>query len=67
VAAVVPRAASSANGVVDGHFANPPTAPVRRPDSADVAELSLAERLGLRAPGKHDHEDDSNQDVGPVS
>jgi len=63
----VPREASATReSVLDGHFANPPTAPVRRPDS-DVAELTLAERLGLRAPGKHDHEDDSNQDVGPVS
>ena len=62
VAAAVVREAS-----VDGHFANPPTAPVRRPDSSDVAELTLAERLGLRAAGKPDHDDDSNQDVGPVS
>ncbi|MGN6205353.1 cell division ATP-binding protein FtsE [Humibacter sp.] len=67
VPAGVPREAStSRESVLEGHFANPPTAPIRRPDS-DVAELTLAERLGLRAPGKHDHEDDSNQDVGPVS
>ncbi|NNC11109.1 cell division ATP-binding protein FtsE [Planctomonas sp. JC2975] len=69
--AVAARGAESASAgsVVDveGHFANPPTAPVRRADSGDVAELTLAERLGLRAPGKHDHDDDSNQDVGPVS
>ncbi|MHA7986225.1 cell division ATP-binding protein FtsE [Rathayibacter sp. CAU 1779] len=69
--AVSSRGAASApvESVVDldGHFANPPTAPVRRPDSSDVAELTLAERLGLRAPGRHDHDDDSNQDVGPVS
>jgi cell division transport system ATP-binding protein len=68
VAAAVPRDASARpESAVDGHFANPPTAPVRRSESSDVAELTLAERLGLRAPGKHDHEDDSNQDVGPVS
>lgn len=52
---------------LDEHFASPPTAPVRRVESSDVAELSLAERLGLRAPHKHDHDEDSNQDVGPVS
>ena len=67
IGAAAPREASGASSVIDGHFANPPTAPIRRPDSSDVAELSLAERLGLRAPGRHDHEDDSNQDVGPVS
>jgi cell division transport system ATP-binding protein len=68
VAASAPREASArTESVLDGHFPNPPTAPVRRPESSDVAELTLAERLGLRAPGKHDHEDDSNQDVGPVS
>ncbi|MGA0566453.1 cell division ATP-binding protein FtsE [Rathayibacter sp. KR2-224] len=68
VAASAPRAASPrSDSVLDGHFANPPTAPVRRADSSDVAELTLAERLGLRAPGRHDPEDDSNQDVGPVS
>ena len=61
----VPAAARDAS--LDGHFANPPTAPVRRPDSSEVAELTLAERLGLRAAGRPDHDDDSNQDVGPVS
>ena len=63
VSAEVSAAEASA---VDGHFANPPTAPVHRPES-DVAELTLAERLGLRAPGRHDDDDDANQDVGPVS
>ncbi|WP_026939737.1 cell division ATP-binding protein FtsE [Humibacter albus] len=67
VAAVVPTASRSAGAAVDAHFAGPPTAPVRRPESDDVAELSLAERLGLRAPERRDHDDDSNQDVGPVS
>ncbi|GAB3802608.1 hypothetical protein GCM10028798_20160 [Humibacter antri] len=67
VPAGVPRGEPAGHeSVLDGHFANPPTSPVRRAD-ADVAELTLAERLGLRAAGKHDHEDDSNQDVGPVS
>jgi cell division transport system ATP-binding protein len=67
VAAAVPTASRSAGAAVDAHFAGPPTAPVRRPESDDVAELSLAERLGLRAPERRDHDDDSNQDVGPVS
>ncbi|GAB3390026.1 hypothetical protein GCM10027568_13100 [Humibacter soli] len=62
-----PVAASVAREAVDGHFANPPTAPIRRPDSPGVAELTLAERLGLRAAGRPDHDEDSNQDVGPVS
>jgi len=62
-----PVAASVARESVDGHFANPPTAPIRRPDSPGVAELTLAERLGLRAAGGPDHDEDSNQDVGPVS
>jgi cell division transport system ATP-binding protein len=40
---------------------------VTLPDAPSVDELSLAERLGLRGPGKRDHDDDANQDVGPVS
>ncbi len=66
-ASVSSPASARSGSALDGHFANPPTAPVRRTDSSEVAELTLAERLGLRAPGRSGQEEDPNQDVGPVS
>jgi cell division transport system ATP-binding protein len=49
---------------VDAHFSSPPVRPGAPGGGQEVAELSLAERLGLRAASGP--EDDSEQDVGPV-
>ncbi len=53
---------------VSAHFAAPPTQPVMRPRLTDhelPEQLSLAEKLGLRAPGGND-DDLGEQNVGPT-
>ncbi|MCX7522007.1 cell division ATP-binding protein FtsE [Microbacterium sp. STN6] len=64
-----PVYASAPAAPVDAHFATPPTQPVyraRQAASDDLrGELSLAEKLGLRAPDRRD-DDEGEQNVGPV-
>ena len=61
-------ASSTDTGAVSAHFAAPPTQPVIRPRLTDhelPEQLSLAEKLGLRAPGGNDGDPDE-QNVGPT-
>ena len=61
-------ATASAAPSTSAHFAAPPTQPLIRPRLTDhelPEQLSLAEKLGLRAPGGSD-DDPGEQNVGPT-
>jgi cell division ATP-binding protein FtsE len=60
---------ADADATQNAHFASPPTQPILRPrplsDEELPEQLTLAEKLGLRAPHSR-HDDDGEQNVGPV-
>jgi cell division transport system ATP-binding protein len=61
-------ASSTETGRLSAHFAAPPTQPIIRPRVPDhelPEQLTLAEKLGLRAPGGGDDEP-GEQNVGPT-
>lgn len=67
-ASVASSTSDTGQVAVSAHFAAPPTQPVMRPRLTDhelPEQLSLAEKLGLRAPGGHD-DDLGEQNVGPT-
>jgi cell division transport system ATP-binding protein len=67
-ASVAPSTADTGQTRLSAHFAAPPTQPVIRPRVTDQElpeQLSLAEKLGLRAPGRDDDEP-GEQNVGPT-
>jgi len=66
-ASAAPSATDTGQSGLSAHFAAPPTQPVIRPRATDhelPEQLSLAEKLGLRAPGGDD--DLGEQNVGPT-
>ena len=66
-ASAAPSATDAGQSGLSAHFAAPPTQPVIRPRATDhelPEQLSLAEKLGLRAPGGDD--DLGEQNVGPT-
>jgi cell division transport system ATP-binding protein len=66
-ASVAPSATDTGQTTLSAHFAAPPTQPVLRPRVTEhelPEQLSLAEKLGLRAPGGDD--EPGEQNVGPT-